>query len=226
MGGGREIVDANAMQFYRGMDIGTAKLPVAQRHGIPHHQLDVLDVTATATVRDTNEMPPPTSRRSRRAATFRSWWGARCSTSNRCWTTGRSPPPIPRCGRNGSSGSPRSEWAALHAELAERDPAAAASILASDGRRMVSALEVVELTGQPFAASAPVIGTPRWNTAIIGLDCETEVLDQRLARRTETMFDDGLVDEVIGLLDHGLRDGVTASRALGYAQVSTTSSRR
>jgi tRNA dimethylallyltransferase len=83
----------------------------------------------------------------------------------------------------------------------------------------VRALEVVELTGQPFAASAPVIGTPRWDTLIVGLDCETELLDQRLAQRTETMFADGLVDEVVGLLEHGLRDGVTASRALGYAQV-------
>ena len=81
------------------------------------------------------------------------------------------------------------------------------------------ALEVVELTGQPFAASAPVIGTPRWDTVIIGLDWETELLDERLAQRTEAMFADGLVDEVIALLDRGLRDGVTASRALGYAQV-------
>jgi tRNA dimethylallyltransferase len=80
-------------------------------------------------------------------------------------------------------------------------------------------LEVVELTGQPFAASAPVIGTPRWDTVIVGLDCDTELLDQRLAERTETMFDDGLVDEVVNLLGCGLRDGVTASRALGYSQV-------
>ena len=108
---------------------------------------------------------------------------------------------------------------ALHGELAHVDAAAAASILATDGRRIVRALEVVELTGQPFAASAPVIGTPRWDTAIIGLDCDTALLDQRLARRTETMFAEGLVDEVIALLDVGLRDGVTASRALGYAQV-------
>ncbi|HWF70757.1 MAG TPA: tRNA (adenosine(37)-N6)-dimethylallyltransferase MiaA, partial [Mycobacterium sp.] len=107
----------------------------------------------------------------------------------------------------------------LHAELAHRDPAAAASILPTDGRRIVRALEVVELTGQPFAASAPSIGTPRWDAVIVGLDCGTELLDERLARRTETMFADGLVDEVVTLLDRGLRDGVTASRALGYAQV-------
>jgi tRNA dimethylallyltransferase len=108
---------------------------------------------------------------------------------------------------------------ALHAELADHDPAAAASILATDGRRIVRALEVVELTGEPFAASAPVIGTARWDTVIVGLDCATELLDQRLARRTDTMFSEGLVGEVVKLLDRGLRDGVTASRALGYAQV-------
>jgi tRNA dimethylallyltransferase len=107
----------------------------------------------------------------------------------------------------------------LHAELADRDPAAAASILPTDGRRIVRALEVVEITGQPFVASAPVIGTPRWDAVIIGLDCDTELLDQRLAQRTETMFAQGLVGEVITLLDRGLRDGVTAARALGYAQV-------
>ena len=81
------------------------------------------------------------------------------------------------------------------------------------------ALEVVELTGQPFAASAPAIGAPRWDTAIVGLDWDTALLDERLARRTDKMFADGLVDEVTALLDRGLRDGVTASRALGYAQV-------
>ena len=100
-----------------------------------------------------------------------------------------------------------------------RDPAAAAAILPTDGRRVVRALEVVELTGQPFAASAPIIGEPRWNTVIIGLDWDTAALDKRLAARTDVMFDAGLVDEVTDLLGRGLRDGVTAARALGYAQV-------
>jgi tRNA dimethylallyltransferase len=108
---------------------------------------------------------------------------------------------------------------ALHQELARVDAQAASSILPTDGRRIVRALEVVELTGQPFAASAPVIGTPRWNTAIIGLDWDTALLDSRLTQRTDKMFADGLVGEVQGLLGAGLRDGVTASRALGYAHV-------
>ncbi len=94
--------------------------------------------------------------------------------------------------------------AALHAELTRVDPQAGASILDSDGRRIVRALEVVELTGQPFAASAPPrIGTPRWDTAIIGLDWDTAVLDDRLQQRTDAMFDDGLVAEVTGLIAKG-----------------------
>ena len=109
--------------------------------------------------------------------------------------------------------------AALHAELGRVDPAAAASILPTDGRRIVRALEVVELTGRPFAASAPRIGVPRWNAAIVGLDWDTAALDDRLARRTDRMFEAGLVDEVHALLGRGLREGVTAARALGYAQV-------
>jgi tRNA dimethylallyltransferase len=108
---------------------------------------------------------------------------------------------------------------ALHCELAAVDADAAESIRPTDGRRIVRALEVVELTGQPFAASFPAIAAPRWDTAIIGLDWETTVLDERLTRRTEKMFLDGLVDEVRVLLTRGLRDGATASRALGYAQV-------
>jgi len=109
--------------------------------------------------------------------------------------------------------------AALHAELAVRDSAAAAAILTTDGRRIVRALEVIELTGRPFAASAPRIGEPRWDAAIIGLDWDTATLDARLRERTDAMFAAGLVGEVSTLLDHGLRDGVTAARALGYAQV-------
>jgi len=108
---------------------------------------------------------------------------------------------------------------ALHTELAGRDAVAAATILTTDGRRIVRALEVIELTGRPFAASAPRIGEPRWDTVIIGLDWDTGTLDARLRERTDAMFAAGLVAEVSTLLDRGLRDGVTAGRALGYAQV-------
>ena len=216
---GGEIVNADAMQFYRGMDIGTAKLPVAQRRGIPHHQLDVLDVTETATVaRYQDAAAADIEAIAARGRVPVLVGGSMLYIQSLLddWSFPTTDPVV------------RAKWeqrlaevgvGSLHAELADRDPAAAASILPTDGRRIVRALEVVELTGQPFAASAPVIGTPRWDTAIVGLDCGTELLDDRLARRTETMFADGLVDEVVALLDRGLRDGVTASRALGYAQV-------
>ena len=216
---GAEIVNADAMQLYRGMDIGTAKLPVAQRRGIPHHQLDVLNVTETATV----------ARYQRAAAADIEAIAARGAVPV---VVGGSMLYIQSLLDNWSfpatDAAVRARWeqrlaevgvARLHAELARRDPAAAAAILPTDGRRTVRALEVVELTGQPFAASAPSIGAARWGTAIVGLDCETTILDERLARRTDAMFQHGLVEEVRALLGDGLRDGVTASRALGYAQV-------
>lgn len=216
---GAEIVNADAMQFYRGMDIGTAKLAVEQRRGIPHHQLDVLNVTQTATVaRYQRAAAADIEAIAVRGAVPVIVGGSMLYVQSLLddWTFPATDPTV------------RARWeqrlaevgvGELHAELARRDPAAAAAILPTDGRRTVRALEVVELTGQPFAASAPRIGVPRWDTAIVGLDCDTTILDDRLARRTDTMFEQGLVDEVRGLLREGLRDGVTASRALGYAQV-------
>ena len=214
-----EVVNADAMQLYRGMDIGTAKLPPDERQGIPHHQLDVLDVTETATVaRYQQAASADVEAILGRGAVPVIVGGSMLYVQSLLdeWSFPATDPAV------------RARWearladvgvAGLHRELARVDPAAAASILPTDGRRIVRALEVVELTGQPFAASAPTIGTPRWNTAIVGLDWATEVLDQRLAQRTDAMFAAGLIDEVRELRERGLRDGVTAARALGYAQV-------
>lgn len=216
---GGEIVNADAMQLYRGMDIGTAKLPAADRAGIPHHQLDVLEVTETATVaRYQRDAAADVERIAAAGAVPVIVGGSMMYIQSLLdeWAFPATDPAV------------RAKWeqrlaeigaTALHQELAAVDAEAAASILATDGRRIVRALEVVELTGEPFAASAPTIGTPRWDTAIVGLDWDIAVLDDRLALRTDIMFGDGLVDEVRALLDRGLRDGVTASRALGYAQV-------
>ena len=214
-----EIVNIDAMAQYRYMDIGTAKTPPALRRGIPHHQLDVLDVTETATVARYQE-------------------AARADVET-ILTAGRMPVIV-----GGSMMYIQSlldDWsfpatdatlrahleaeldevgvAEMHRRLAVVDPAAATAILDTDGRRVVRALEVVELTGEPFAASAPRRGTPRWSTAIVALDRETDALDDRLRARTDAMFDAGLVDEVTHLIDLGLREGLTASRAIGYAQV-------
>ncbi|OHU90517.1 tRNA (adenosine(37)-N6)-dimethylallyltransferase MiaA [Mycobacterium talmoniae] len=216
---GGEIVNADAMQLYRGMDIGTAKLPVAQRRGIAHHQLDVLDVTQTATVaRYQSAAAADVEAIAARGAVPVVVGGSMLYLQALLddWSFPATDPAVrARYERRLAEVG----VAALHTELAGVDPAAAAAILPTDGRRIVRALEVVELTGQPFAASAPVIGAPRWDTVIIGLDCDTALLDERLAARTDTMFAHGLVDEVRTLLGRGLRDGVTAARALGYAQV-------
>ncbi|MDG3013733.1 tRNA (adenosine(37)-N6)-dimethylallyltransferase MiaA [Speluncibacter jeojiensis] len=216
---GGEIVNVDAMQLYRGMDVGTAKLPVAERRGIVHHQLDVLEVTATATV-----------------ASFQA--SARADVES-IMERGRVPVLV------GGSGLyvqalvddlafPATDAAvrarreaelaergtlAMHDELRRVDPAAAEAILPTDGRRIVRALEVVELTGLPFSASAPKVGEPRWGTILLGLDRDTEELDSRIVARTAQMFDHGLQAEVEALVGAGLRDGVTARRALGYAQV-------
>ncbi|ULE32942.1 tRNA (adenosine(37)-N6)-dimethylallyltransferase MiaA [Mycobacterium sp. IDR2000157661] len=216
---GVEIVNADAMQLYRGMDIGTAKLPVHERRGIPHHQLDVLDVNETASVaRYQQDAAADVEAIMARGAVPIVVGGSMMYVQSLLdeWTFPATDPAV------------RARWeqrlaevgaAGLHGELARVDAAAAAAIRPGDGRRIVRALEVVELTGRPFAASSPAIGTPRWDTAIIGLDWHTTTLDARVAERTDTMFADGLVGEVRTLLGRGLREGVTASRALGYAQV-------
>lgn len=216
---GGQIVNLDAMQQYRGMDIGTAKMPVSQRRNIAHHQFDVLDVTETATV-----------------ARYQT---AASGDVERLLADGITPVLVggsmmyyqgllDNWSFPATDSVVRARYeqllteigvAALHDKLAAVDPEAAASILATDGRRIVRALEVVELTGQPFAASAPVIGEPRWSTRIVALDRETAELDERIRLRTRAMFAQGLVDEVRSLCHVGLREGVTASRAIGYAQV-------
>ncbi len=216
---GGEIVNADAMQLYRGMDIGTAKLPLAERRGIPHHQLDQLDVAETATVgryqgAATRDVEAILGRGAVPVIVGGSMLYVQSLLDD--WAFPATDPEV------------RAGWearladvgvAALHAELALVDADAAASILPTDARRIVRALEVVELTGQPFAASAPTIGVPRWGSLIIGLDWETALLDERLLLRTNAMFEDGLVEEVRVLRGRGLHEGTTASRALGYAQV-------
>ncbi|ELB86767.1 tRNA (adenosine(37)-N6)-dimethylallyltransferase MiaA [Rhodococcus opacus] len=216
---GGEIVNIDAMQLYRGMDIGTAKLAPAERRGIPHHQLDVLDVTETATVANYQQAAVrDVEAIAARGAVPVIVGGSMMYVQSL----------LDEWSFPATDASVRARWeavlaekgvAAVHAELGRVDPDAAASILPTDGRRLVRALEVVEITGKPFAASAPRIGEPRWGTHIVGVDRDTAELDDRIRLRTRLMFERGLVDEVNGLIELGLRDGVTAPRAIGYAQV-------
>ncbi|WP_433787352.1 tRNA (adenosine(37)-N6)-dimethylallyltransferase MiaA [Actinomycetospora sp. CA-101289] len=218
-GPGAEVVNADAMQLYRGMDIGTAKLPPDARRGVPHHLLDVLDVTETATV--------AAYQRDARAAVDAARAGGRVplvvggsglyvqAVLDDLRFPGTDPALRARLDAELAVAGP----AALHARLADRDPDAARDILASNGRRIVRALEVVELTGQSFAASLPRPGAPRHDALLVGLDRDTAVLDARIETRVDAMLAAGLVDEVRALAARGLRGGATASRAVGYREV-------
>ncbi|GIE93513.1 tRNA (adenosine(37)-N6)-dimethylallyltransferase MiaA [Paractinoplanes rishiriensis] len=214
---GGEVVNADSMQLYRGMDIGTAKLTVGERSGVPHHLLDIWDVTVPAAVAEYQAL-------------------ARRSIDD-ILARGRVPLLVGGSGlyiravleEFDFPGTDPDIRARLEAELAtggaaplyERlrrwDPAAADKILPSNGRRIVRALEVIELTGRPFTASLPQ-PTPYYESVQIGVDRAVAELDERIELRVDLMWESGLLDEVRGLIPAGLREGRTAGRALGYQQ--------
>jgi tRNA dimethylallyltransferase len=202
---GGEIVNGDSMQVYRGMDIGTAKLTPPERRGIPHHLLDVLDVTEPATVAGFQGM-------------------ARAAVDD-CRARGRTPVLVGGSALYVRAVLDRFEFpgtdpqvrARLEAALAEGG--AAARILPTNGRRIVRALEVVELTGRPFSAALPEHRYFYADVRQVGVDVPRPVLDERIARRVDRMWQQGFVDEVRRLEAAGLRRGRTAGRALGYAQV-------
>ena len=213
-----EIVNADAMQLYLGMDIGTAKLPVSERRGFVHHMLDVLAVTEEASVADFQV-------------------AARAAISG---ILSRGAVPILVGGSGlyvssvlfdfrfpGTEPAIRAAWehrletegpGMLFRELAGKDPDAAAAIGPHNGRRLVRALEVIEITGERFGSGLPD-GQALWcPTTIVGVHSPREQLVERLDRRIEAMWAQGLVAEVEALQPLGLTDGITASRAIGYAQ--------
>lgn len=213
-----EVVNADSMQLYRGMDIGTAKLTTQERGGVPHRLLDIWDVTETASVAEYQRL-------------------ARAEIDE-LLAQGRTPVLVGGSGLYvrgaldamdfpGTDPEVRARLeaeatlrgpGALHARLAAADPAAAQAILPSNGRRIVRALEVIEITGRPFTANLPGHESV-YDTVQIGVDVARPELDERIALRVDRMWEAGLVDEVRALEAAGLRDGITASRALGYQQV-------
>ena len=216
---GGEVINADSMQLYRGMNIGTAKLTVAERRGVPHRLLDVLDVTEKASV--------AAYQRDARAAI------------ESVLASGRTPLLVGGSGLYIQSvvddiAFPATDLtvrARLEAELTadgpealwERlrrtDPAAANAIEPRNGRRVVRALEVVEVTGEPFTATFPAPGRPRYDAALICLDRDTAALDVRLAERVDAMMAAGFLAEVRALDAAGLRRGFTVWLALGYRQL-------
>ena len=215
---GGEVVNADSMQLYRGMDIGTAKLRPTERRGVPHHLLDVWAVTEPANVAGYQRLARATITAVRARGAVPVLVGGsglyvRAALDDLDFPA-TDPAVRARLEADLAAYGPQP----LHARLAAADPAAAAAILPSNGRRIVRALEVVELTGRPFTARLPA-----YRYAIpamqVGLDVPRAVLDERIARRVERMWADGFVDEVRRLAAAGLREGRTARRALGYAQV-------
>jgi tRNA dimethylallyltransferase len=215
---GGEVVNADSMQLYRGMDIGTAKLTVPQRQGVPHHLLDIWDVRQTASVAEYQGL----ARAALGAIAERGRVPILVGGSGLYVRAALDPLEFP-----GTDPQLRDRLeaelaelgpAVLHARLTGLDAAAAAAILPSNGRRIVRALEVIELSGQPFSAELPSYESV-YPAVQIGLAVARPELDQRIADRTAWMFEAGLVEEVAGLERAGLRAGKTASRALGYAQV-------
>ena len=213
-----EVISADSMQLYRGMDIGTGKLTERERGGVPHHLLDIWDVTEPASVSEYQKLA-----RDAIAGMFRRGKTPILAGGSGLYVRavvddlrfpGTDPEVRARLERELAEVGP----ASLYARLAELDQAAAAAILPSNSRRIVRALEVIELSGQPFSATMPEYRSVL-PTVQIGLDLPRPELDRRIEARVRQMWTDGLVDEVRRLIKLGLRDGWTASRALGYAQV-------
>ena len=215
-----EIINADSMQVYRGMDIGTAKISIEERQGIPHHMLDVLDVNQDSTV---------------------AWYqsGAR-EVIDEIHSRGKSvvmvggtglyikavidelnfPDTDPMVRHTLNKEAEDLGIDAMFARLEKLDPAAAIAIDRANLRRIIRALEVIEITGKPFTANLPREESIRYPEARqFGLVMDRELLSERIDQRVNTMFENGFVEEVQKLMSSGLLEGRTAQRALGYSQI-------
>lgn len=214
-----EIVNVDSMQLYRGMDIGTAKLPLAERQGIPHHLLDIWEVTKTASVAEYQQRAVETVEEISNRGKLPILVGGSMLYMQSLVDAWQFPPTDPEVRGRYESLLKEIGIDRLHAQLAAVDPVAASIIEDRDPRRTVRALEVIELTGKPFQASQPPKNAPtRWGTRMIGLETTPEWLNPRIAQRTDAMFEQGLIDEIHRLVGQGLAKDSTAGRAIGYAQ--------
>ena len=215
---GGEVVNADSMQLYQGMDIGTAKLSQAERRGIPHHLLDVWDVTKTASVAEYQDLADAaiadiTARGKVPVLVGGSGLYIRAALGDLEFP-GTDEAIRERLEAELTMTGP----APLYQRLLAADPVAAAAILPGNGRRIVRALEVIELSGRPFSATMPGYdaGRPAFQ---VGVEVPRAELDRRIEARVDRMWAAGFEAEVRRLAAHGLREGRTASRALGYQQM-------
>ena len=217
---GAEIINADSMQLYRGMDIGTAKLTVEERKGIPHHLLDVLDVSEDSTVAWYQE-------KARAAITEIHGRGKDAVIVGGTGLYIKAvlddlnfPDTDPEVRAKLETELAEFGAAALFTRLEELDPAAALAIDRANTRRVIRALEVIEITGMPFTANLPREDSSRYPDALqFGLVMDREHLRERIDQRVDRMWDAGFVDEVDRLIIQGIGNGSTAQRALGYAQI-------
>ena len=214
---GGEIVNTDAMQIYRGMDIGTAKLPVEQRRGIPHHLIDIADLSQVASVAEFQRMAREIIADCRARSVMPILVGGSALYTRAILDEFEFPGTDPLLRARLEAELEEQGSAALHARLAVLDPQAAQGILVSNGRRIVRALEVIELQGS-FVSSLPDHVYRDARTIQIGLDIDRPTLDTRIAHRVDRMWAEGLVEEVRALIPRGLRESRTASRAIGYQQ--------
>jgi len=217
---GGEVVNGDAMQLYRGMDVGTAKLPPDERRGVPHHLLDLLEVTEPASVAEFQGLARSVLAQVRDRGAVPVLVGGSALYVRAV---------LDRFEFPGTDPALRSRWEtelasvgapALHRRLAVVDPEAAARIEPDNGRRLVRALEVVEITGRPFSASLPVLEYADPATVQVGVRIDRPTLDARIEARVDQMYAGGLVEEVERLLAGGLREGRTAARAIGYPEAT------
>jgi len=217
---GGQIINADSMQLYKGMDIGTAKLSMEERKAIPHHLIDVLSVREEASVaqyqNDARNLIDQLLEQSIPAIVV----GGTGLYIKAILDDLNFPDTDPEVREKIARQADELGIDVMHERLTKLDPAAAAAIPKENVRRVVRALEVIELTGRPYTANLPRVGSTKYpNARQFGLVMERETLHERIDLRVEKMWDKGLVREVRDLMGEGLLEGRTAQAALGYAQI-------
>ena len=217
---GAEIINADSMQIYKGMDIGTAKLPVAQRGGIAHHMLDVLDVTQDSTVawyqENARKKVDEIHSRGKDVVVV----GGTGLYIKSILDDLNFPDTDPVVRASLELELATIGLGALYERLEKLDPAAAIAIDRANARRVIRALEVINITGKPFTANLPREASSRYPDALqFGLAVEREELTARIAARVDRMWEQGFVEEVDQLMAAGITTGRTAQLALGYSQI-------
>ncbi len=215
-----EVINADSMQLYRGMDIGTAKLTVEERRSIPHHLLDILTVDQDASVAQYQGLARAAVDEIRERGKSAIIVGGTGLYIKSIIDEMNFPETDPALRKRLEDEAELLGTAELYSRLRVLDPEAAAAIEPANTRRIIRALEVIEVTGEPYSANLPSDTSLRYPDALhFGLAMERANLAPRIEARVHRMFEQGLVDEVRNLIDQGLLEGTTAQRAIGYAQV-------